>query len=399
MASIWFPRSSRRYARSPFAVELRDFADWLDGTGYSRDNIQDHLRRLFAALSSSRARPGRQWSATELQQLFEPHCTSTIRSGGFQGTERAYRRYLGCRGRLTQCPSSSPTDLLLQRYREYLLDVRGFVIPTVEAHLFTVRDFLSETLCPRRTLKTLESADIERYLAQRSRRITRQTQEHVISHLRAFLRYCFTAHLLPRRLDEIDSPRTYRDELPPRALPWAQVTALLRSVDRSSKAGWRDAAALHLMALYGLRPSEIATLRLDAIDWQAGTLRVRQCKTRSDLVLPLRPTTLSLLRSYLKRERGTSLLPYLFLRVRCPAGPLRTWGVCDIFYKRAAQSGLPLDGYSSYCLRHAFAMRLLQRNVGIKAIGDLLGHRSLEATCVYLRLDTTALRTVGLQIP
>jgi site-specific recombinase XerC len=44
-------------------------------------------------------------------------------------------------------------------------------------------------------------------------------------------------------------------------------------------------------------------------------------------------------------------------------------------------------------------MRLLQRNIGIKAIGDLLGHRSLEATCVYLRLDTAALRSVGLPLP
>jgi site-specific recombinase XerD len=44
-------------------------------------------------------------------------------------------------------------------------------------------------------------------------------------------------------------------------------------------------------------------------------------------------------------------------------------------------------------------MRLLQRGVGVKAIGDLLGHHSLEATCVYLRLDTSALRAVALPVP
>ena len=44
-------------------------------------------------------------------------------------------------------------------------------------------------------------------------------------------------------------------------------------------------------------------------------------------------------------------------------------------------------------------MRLLQRGVGVKAIGDLLGHRSLEATCVYLRLDMSALRSVALPVP
>jgi site-specific recombinase XerD len=44
-------------------------------------------------------------------------------------------------------------------------------------------------------------------------------------------------------------------------------------------------------------------------------------------------------------------------------------------------------------------MRLLERGVGVKSIGDCLGHRSLEATCVYLRLNLAALRTVGLPLP
>jgi site-specific recombinase XerD len=44
-------------------------------------------------------------------------------------------------------------------------------------------------------------------------------------------------------------------------------------------------------------------------------------------------------------------------------------------------------------------MRLLQRGVGVKAIRDLLGHRSLESTCVYLRLDIQALRSVALPVP
>jgi integrase/recombinase XerD len=72
--------------------------------------------------------------------------------------------------------------------------------------------------------------------------------------------------------------------------------------------------------------------------------------------------------------------------------------VCDIFQKRVREAGLP-SGYSSYSLRHAFAMRLLTRGVGLKMIGDLLGHRSFESTCVYLRLDTEALRMVALPLP
>jgi integrase/recombinase XerD len=127
--------------------------------------------------------------------------------------------------------------------------------------------------------------------------------------------------------------------------------------------------------------------------------RVEQRKTHFDLVLPLSDRTVSLLRGYLRHGRPKATHPQLFLRARNPAGRIRHTAVCAVFYKRASESGLSLQGYSSYSLRHAFAMRLLQRGVGVKAIGDCLGHHSLEATCVYLRLNVAALRTVGLPLP
>jgi integrase/recombinase XerD len=153
------------------------------------------------------------------------------------------------------------------------------------------------------------------------------------------------------------------------------------------------------MACYGLRPSEVAALRLTSIDWKAGTLRVEQRKTRSTLVLPLTNRTLRLLRRYLTAGRPNSNLPHLFLRVRSPIKVMTHYGIIEVFNYRARKSGLPLNGASSYSLRHAFAMRLLRRGVGIKAIGDLLGHRSLEATCAYLRVDADMLRTVALPVP
>ncbi|MES1265529.1 MAG: tyrosine-type recombinase/integrase, partial [Variovorax sp.] len=89
----------------------------------------------------------------------------------------------------------------------------------------------------------------------------------------------------------------------------------------------------------------------------------------------------------------------LFLRVRCPSGPLERYAIGDIFEMRARLAGLATCGHHVYRLRHTFAMRLLTRGVGVKAIGDLLGHRSLESTCNYLRLDIDALRGVALDVP
>jgi integrase len=215
------------------------------------------------------------------------------------------------------------------------------------------------------------------------------------------LRYAHDEGLVPERLDELDTPRTYRDELPPRALPWSSVLQLLRSIDRTSKTGWRDLCMLHLIAYYGLRPSEVVALRVDSIDWEQELLHVYQSKTRSPLTLPLDARTLRLLRGYLQHGRadGTRASSMLFLRARCPYIPLERTAVSDIFRKRMCEAGLPDCGKHVYRLRHTFAMRLLDRGVGMKAIGDVLGHHSFYGTSAYLRLDVTMLRGVALPVP
>lgn len=150
-------------------------------------------------------------------------------------------------------------------------------------------------------------------------------------------------------------------------MPWTAVRTLLASIDRRSKSGWRDLCVLHLVAYYGLRPSEVVDLRLDSIDWQAKVLHVRQRKTRSDLKLPLAASTLELLRQYLEHGRpGRDMdLAELILKARCPYGRLERTAVGDIFEKRCREASLPYKSHV-YRLRHTFAMRLLTRGVGVK---------------------------------
>jgi site-specific recombinase XerD len=314
-------------------------------------------------------------------------------------TGRIFTRFLAAAGGLIPVERTDALSLLRCRYHHYLAEVRGLSQQSLKQHGTTVADFLSRGLSSERGLSGLNAADVEVFVQTKSRENKRQSLQHIVAQLRAFLRYCGDHGEAPNGLDVIDTPRVYRGELPPRALDWTTVRRLLASIWRRSPRDWRDYTVLHLMVHYGLRPSEVAALRLDAVDWEAGTLKVDQRKTRSILVLPLAARTLRLLRRYLQVGRADSDLPQLFLRIRSPIRAINHHGVIEIFNYRAARSGLPLDGASSYSLRHAFAMRLLRRGVGIKVIGDLLGHRSLEATCVYLRVDIDMLRTVGLPVP
>jgi len=395
-----FPKSYQSYQQSPWAEELEEFGVWLRATGYSPHSTRDHLSHLKQALErTADFRPSAAFTVVQLDEAFLSGF-SPSQAARYRATQRAYQRFLAARGRLTIPPTCDRFAALRFGYRQYLAELRGFAATTIQQHDATVRDFLLRVLGPHQVLADLTRADVERYLLLKSPEVIRQTLQHTVAHLRSFLRYSFERGEIRSRLEgTIDTPRTYRGELPPRALDWGVVQELLSSIDRESRTGWRDYAILHLMAHYGLRPSEIVTLRWDSIDWRARVLHVEQRKTRSPLVLPLTDRTLGVLRCYLSRGRPSSQRPELFLRARSPAGALEGSAVTDLFEKWVRQSGLPLNGYSAYCLRHSFAMRLLGRGVGVKVIGDLLGHRSLESTCQYLRLDVNMLRQVALPVP
>jgi integrase/recombinase XerD len=396
MLSALFPRDHQRYLESPVADWLTGFADWLVSAGYAHDPAYDHVRRLKQILEAcGSVTPDAVFSVADLTMMF----SSARQQPLFRGTQRAFERFLAAHSRLLVEPKHNRFTPLLNAYRHHLLEMRGLAATTIDQHLATITVFLAETLPADASLQDLSAQAIEQFVIAAGQRVKRQSLQHTVAQLRAFLRFCHDRGELRERLDSIDTPRTYRDELPPRALPWDLVQKLLRSIERSCPLGCRDHAMLYLMAHYGLRPSEIVTLTLASIDWVNKTLRVEQRKTRSILVLPLSTEAAGVLNEYLCFGRPDSVHPQLFLRGRTPAGPIKHTAVCDVYEKRAKRSGLPLQGSSSYSLRHAFAMRLLERGVGIKAIGDLLGHHTLESTCVYLRLQTDALREVGLPVP
>jgi integrase/recombinase XerD len=400
MLRALFPRGHTTYERSSFVQDLEDFSAWLNEGEYSRQCTRGHVFRLKRSLERmASAEPTSIYTVALLDKAFGTNCTSPRRSMLYRATQRAYQKFLSSRGRLMASSVTKPFAGLRRRYHDELCELRGLSSDTIKQHERTIDDFLGCVLTAGTSnLESIAHGDVEHYLAVKSRSVSRQRLQHVVAHLRAFLRFCRAGGDISAPLDVIDTPRIHCDELPPRALAWPLVQALLRSIKRSSRSGWRDYAILHLMAFYGLRPCEIASLQLGSIDWNARILKVGQRKTRSTLTLPLTDRTARILHRYLTHGRPCSSHPQLFLRARCPAGALTRYAVSDIFEKHAARAGLP-DGYSAYSLRHAFAMRLLKQGVGVKVIGDLLGHRNLGSTCQYLRLDIDMLRMVALPVP
>ena len=396
MIESLFPRDWPRYVDGPCGTLVRDFACWIAPRGYTRSCATGHIRRFRSAFMRTGVKigAGRSISSAALARRFAPWAHDPW----YRGTHAAAKLYFAERELLIVTLKPKPFHSLLAAYESFLVDQRGLSVSTVKRHCQTVHVFLKST-CPRtRSLYRLSRNDIERFVDDVSRGCSRQSLQHTVAHLRSFLRYCFGHRLTGHRLDIIDAPRAFRHELPPRALPWNMVRRLISSIDKSNIEGCRDHAIIYLMAYYGMRPSEVAALTVDSVDWDNRTLRVDQFKTRSVAILPLDDRTVHVVGRYL-RCRPDGPWKELFLRVRCPAGPIKAATIGDIYTNRVQRSGLPIQDSSAYSLRHSFAMRLLERGVGVTLIGDLLGHRVIESTCVYLRLHTNALRDVALPVP
>jgi len=392
-----FVRVHSRYDQDRYAKDLERFAAWLLANGYPNKTARTHLFRVQQVLHAIRAAPSAALHADVLGRAFR---RLARRRWTRCHTCYTYSGYLRSIGRLIEPPPTrDPMAALVEDFCGRLVRRRGLAPATVTQYRGAISHFLLRMLPPGRPLRELAPGSLESYVQSRGRELARTTFLGAVGCIKAFLLDCYHQSLLPERLDRIDLPRGFRRDLPPRAMPWPLVERLLQSVDRSDRTGRRDHAMMHLMAYYGLRTGEVPLLTLSSINRKARTLTVWQPKTSSTLVLPLHDRTLGILDDYLRTARPRTELPWLFLRSAAPLGPMSRSAACEAFRTRARRSGLPISQYTAYSLRHSFAHRLFQRGVGMKAIGDLMGHRSLVSTSIYLRLQADALREVALPVP
>jgi len=405
MLESLFPKSHGRYADLPIVGgALEGFCAWLHARGLPRDAMQ---RRVRAAVDlDRRLRRAGVRSLGELTRTTLLSCAPPRRGSNappLGALVRSLTRYLEERRVLASTPPT-PTDLRVMCYRQYFGSVRGCAAATTVAHMATVREFLQFIDYDARPgrLGELGDSDVESFIANVGRRVGRDRLSHVISMLRAFLRYLATTAEGAQGLHmRVDAPRVFRGERVPRHLPWETVRVFLEAIDRTSPKGRRDYAIFLLVATYGLRAGEVRTLCLEDVLWRERQIRVPGSKTGTRLLLPLTDEVADALLDYLRRGRPLGPWRQLFLRVEAPVGPLlSSAAIWNAFTRWMRRAGVPQPTRGGpHCLRHSLAMRLVQQGVSLKAVGDIFGHRSTESTGIYLRLDVEGLREVGLPLP
>lgn len=406
MLRTLFPRTHLKYLSLSLLGPIADgFDDWLVGNGFTQGSRKFCIRMLWHVDADLRLR--RIGKVAELTRSVLHDCWGTFIKSlpRHAGTVRSLERYLVAsglvvNGRNEPATLPSPPRILIEEYVSHLLEVRGSAASTIYHHRFTAQCFLEQLEKTGIALKDSRPSNVEAYIANAGKRLSRASLQHEIGALRGFLRFLAMDGRAPHDLArQIDTPRLYRREQLPRALPWDTVCALLRSIDTTTAMGKRDYAIFLLIATYGLRASEVVALTLDDIRWRQGSLRIDQRKTSSPLELPLTNEVLSALVKHLKRTPTPAPYRRVFLRMRAPIGVLKPTAVTEAFQALVRKSGLAISFQGPHCLRHSYAVHLLKNGTPLKTIGDILGHRTAESTSMYLRLATGDLREVALAVP
>lgn len=296
---------------------------------------------------------------------------------------------------------TSPVAEELRRYDEYMSQVRGLAPKTRESALRLVGALL------RKHFGT-GTIDFDRITAERVRRFFAQQAANykspsglgtVVSALRGYFRWRATLGDRTHALTgAISYPANWQQASLPKSLHPKEVERLVGALGKSGPSMRRADAIVRCALDLGLRSGEIARLSLDDIDWEAGTITLRQTKGRREDVMPLPVATGQAIAAYLVEERPKTQHKMVFARNFTPREqPIGPDLVRKTIRQAFARAGLPHT--RSHLLRHTMASRLLAGGSSLKEVADVLRHRSLNTTLIYAKLDERGLGSVALPWP
>ena len=271
----------------------------------------------------------------------------------------------------------------LKTFRE-MISLRGLTDHTITSYstyLSKYLTYLSDVAC-----KTPEEAtwdDMRGFILwlQAKYSLADRTINAAISQLRFF-----TLYVLHKPWDPYQLPMRRFDTYMPFVPSQEEVRTFI-----SAFTDLKQKAMLVLMYSAGLRVGEVCSLRYEDISRSKMRIHITHGKNRSDRYAILSPTALDILTQYwfaFGKPTG-----YLFPKQRSQDKPIDTFFISRHMAAMEEKLGWP-HRFTCHSLRHAFGTHLYENGVDLLTIKELLGHKSLASTLIYVHLAANGTRSV-----
>jgi len=390
-----------RLRNGPMGLYLPGLVRLLEEQGFKRGVIRQSVRTAEAL---------GQWLRKQGVPLVEAnrsHVDAFVRQRF--GTRHS-RRMISCVPRIVQflqghgvlnAPEiATGADRWLQRFDEHLAHVHGFCPAVRENYGRYAHRFLASR--PDGTVPDwpgLKANDIQSFVQSEMAKLnTTPSRRHPATAMRAVIRFLVSeGSVSPDLIRSIPVIRDWKHATLPKHFSAEELERVLAVCSGDAELSFRDRAMVLLMARLGMRAGEVRQLQLEDIDWAAGVIRVHLGKSRYERNLPLPEDAGIAIISYLREERPPSPDRTIFLRARAPHIALSS--VVDIsrrVLKRAEITGIRVGAHH---FRHTAATQMVRQGASFKDVADILGHRYLETTAIYAKLDVHCLAQVALPWP
>ena len=399
------PKARRLHLSAPLLEERIRYLIYLSEQGFKPLKIRDfascqlrlikHLRLeenkmvTYKEITSAANR----WALYSMRHYCHRNARYLSCKEGFIRRAMQWLRFLN---RVEIPIESIPTQIV--EFTDYMRNERGLSENTIYNYRAILRIFFSkikENLSQFFALLTPNYLDKILILKFHDGIYSRRTIKRYASVLRTFLRYAESHGWCQFGIaDSIKTHRSYTHQTLPSSPSWDDIQLLLKTTEGNDPKNIRDRAILLLLVVYGLRISEVKQLRFEAMDWENETIQIIHSKRGPIQQFPLVEGVGQALIRYIKEVRPkSSSYSEIFLTFNAPYRPLKN--LYNMVFYRWGELNVANKHYGPHSLRHACATRLINQGMSLKTIADQLGHRSLDSTSIYAKVDLTRLREVA----
>ncbi len=385
--------------RGDLAVHVSGYRRALGELGYSERTVWTHMGML-GHLSCWLEDVG-----LGLDGLTDDRMTEFLavrRHGGDRGLVTVfgiapllvYLRGLGVVPACSRPLPVGPGAAFLERYRNYLVSERGMAPQGVVRYEKVAELFVSSMVTGDEIdWAALRAGAVTRFVVKECSGRGGSSARNLVAALRSLLRFAHLDGWTPLGLVKaVPSVAGWQARSLPRWVAPEDVRLLLGSCDRRSERGRRYYALLLMLVRLGLRAGEVASMRLDDIDWRAGEVVVHG-KDRREEPMPLPNDIGEALADYLREGRPITESRSVFLRLLAPRQGMTPSGVTSVVYGACDRAGLGRIG--AHRLRHTAGTDMLRAGASLAEVGQALRQRVPATTAIYAKVDHARLRSLA----
>ena len=295
-------------------------------------------------------------------------------------------------------PTALALPVEVEEFLTWLAIERGRAPSTLEAYRRDLRRYV-DWLDGRRLAEVTE-ADVTAFVrtlgaeGKAAATVARSTVA-----VRSLHRYLAVEDVVPvDAAADVETPRVPAGL--PKALSEDEIGRLLDGVGGDDPIARRDRAILEVLYGTGLRIAELVGLSMADVDVDGALLRAFG-KGRRERIVPIGRLARQSLERWFDPGGRPALEPKQWARrgdaeavfLNRRGGRLTRQGAWLVVTNRASAVGLD-DRVWPHVLRHSCATHMLDHGADIRAVQELLGHRSISTTQVYTKVSSARLRAV-----